>query len=229
MGTDAVLAMGGALDLVFPADDPDLRKAEKIIGYTALAVSVPSLLYGAFVLARCEQVAPAAEKHIASAANATAPGHTTFPDSVLGFKFASDASQTQTTCIADSGRSWRDGAEGALCHWRDTSGGRPDVRVEFRRGQVSQLTVVYPVASEQLHARFDQALEELAKDYGRPQRGPAPWRPECGDQAIAECLQKGEKPGRSLWNWPSGYIELLPVIVSGELFVEARYVRYEAD
>ena len=84
MGTDAVLAMGGALDLVFPADDPDLRKAEKIIGYTALAVSVPSLLYGAFVLARCEQVAPAAEKHIASAANATAPGHTTFPTPCSG-------------------------------------------------------------------------------------------------------------------------------------------------
>lgn len=231
---DAGAALGGGL-LAYTATNPeafggrpnpDLDTAEKILGYTALGVFGASAVYGLYVTSRCgsddRPETPPAER----TQKAPAPSKGFFPASVLTYQFGESSGQAQQACIAGGGAfSATDGY--SFCRATSASLARPDVRFEFRFGQLSKITLLYPTGAEQLRSTFQQVFAQAKTYYGAPRVGPEPWAAACTGASSAQCLQNGERPGRSVWTWADGEVELVPTAADQAIYVELRYSLYD--
>ena len=234
IGSDAGMAGIGALiafdDELFGAEQAQDRDgfytAEKALGYGVLGASAASLVYGVYVGIRCggDPLGGTRSEEPAQAASAaTASG---FPDQVLEYPFGASPGQVQQVCVRDGGV-FPTGESNAFCRSPVPSLARPDARFEFRFGQLSQVTLLYPTTAEQLHGALRTIFAQAKSYYGSPPVGPAPWSTSCDGAASLQCLQNGDKPWRSLWRWAIGEIELVPVLADPTISIELRYTRYD--
>src|SRR5438552_3400600 len=105
-------------------------------------------------------------------------------------------------CVRDGGTFTTEG--NAFCRLREASLARPDARFEFRFGQLTQVSLLYPTTAEQLHGALRRVFAQAKGYYGRPPVGPGPWSAGCDGPASFQCLQNGDKPWRSVWHWAAG-------------------------
>jgi hypothetical protein len=233
LAVDASLTFSGGL-IAWQATDPEmfggepdrgLDPVEKVLGYTVLGAAGASLLYGAYVGLRCGSGERSARPEY-QIQTASTPAPSGFPDNVLQYQFGASVAQVQELC-ARNGAVFATSDGNASCRSPTASLARPDVHFEFRFGQLSQVSLFYPTTAEQLRGAYEHVFGQARRYYGSPRVGPAPWSASCTGSTLPQCLQSGDKPGRSVWSWTLGEVELVPVLADQNTFVELRYTRYD--
>jgi hypothetical protein len=216
---------GLATDVFALSDDPDTARAGRIGGWVFFGTFAASALYGSYVTIKCQSSLPG-ERQRAKQAEQLAPAKgVSFPTAVLQFQFGASADVADRACVTARG-TFASAPDHSLCRSPSPSLARPDARLEFRAGELTRITLVYPATAETLQAALTQIERQAASYYGQPRSGPNPWTSTCVSNA-AQCLQDGELPGRAFWSFANGEIDLRPSVESGSPNIELRYTRYE--
>jgi len=224
--SDLAVATNGVLWATDTLYGNDFGKVQHVTGWVTAGVFGGSAIYGLYVAIACQSLASQAAPRESAAVQPVPVKRSGFPDSVMQFRFGSSAAQASQSCAGAGGTFEAQGGL-SLCRSPAPSMARPNVQLEFRLGELSRISLLYPAPAEQLRPSFEKVLSQAELYYGSPQSGPAPWSPTCTGASASQCLQAGERPGRTVWTWSLGEIELVPSIASDSTLVELRYTRYD--
>jgi hypothetical protein len=174
--------------------DNSTYEAERLGGYAIMGLFGASAIYGAYVEVECAALREDVRSR--GTAHAVEPGpkpkRAGFPGSVYGFGFAIQQQQAAQLCAA-KGQEWHiEGATG-LCQSKIESVANPDLRLEFRMGVSSEITVVYRSLPAELNKNYGELYASLRGTYGPPQVEPAHISADCA-HSLAHCLEMTSTP-----------------------------------
>ncbi|HEY4104252.1 MAG TPA: hypothetical protein VGM44_10190 [Polyangiaceae bacterium] len=149
-----------------------------------------------------------------------------FPGSVFGFDYQMNPERAAALCTS-KGQEWTLEGSTGLCQSKVATVVVPDLRLEFRLGTASEITVVYRSPPNGINQNYTELYAATKKNYGPPQVEPAHVSALCA-QSLAECLANGEHPSGPIWQWADGSIELRPIWQEDHALLELHYTHEDA-